>query len=161
MFLSFTPKKKEEEMFGKTEKCTICNKSVYATEKLNILGKTWHKWCFKCTVCGMSLTMKNYQATGGDPYCRAHYPAAGASEDRQKTSDGLHRNGKRKGKENNNQLTHPTTNNSPCSLSLTLPPPSSTTSSSKTLSLCCYRRQLPSRSCPHRSNRHEPNPWKR
>jgi hypothetical protein len=75
-------------MFGKTEKCTKCNKTVYAVEKLYILDKTWHKWCFKCEVCGMVLTMKNYAALGGVPYCKPHYPACGASEDRVKQGDG-------------------------------------------------------------------------
>eukprot|EP00008_Paramoeba_atlantica_P003840 CAMPEP_0201488180 /NCGR_PEP_ID=MMETSP0151_2-20130828/17478_1 /ASSEMBLY_ACC=CAM_ASM_000257 /TAXON_ID=200890 /ORGANISM="Paramoeba atlantica, Strain 621/1 / CCAP 1560/9" /LENGTH=137 /DNA_ID=CAMNT_0047873419 /DNA_START=206 /DNA_END=619 /DNA_ORIENTATION=+ len=31
--------------------------------------------------------MKNYQALSGNPYCKAHYPAAGHSEDRTKAGD--------------------------------------------------------------------------
>ena len=57
-----------------SEKCTKCGKTVYVVEKLEILGQVWHKWCFKCTTCGMALNMKNYSATGGKPYCKAHYP---------------------------------------------------------------------------------------
>eukprot|EP00007_Cunea_sp_BSH-02190019_P009384 CAMPEP_0174232474 /NCGR_PEP_ID=MMETSP0417-20130205/2751_1 /TAXON_ID=242541 /ORGANISM="Mayorella sp, Strain BSH-02190019" /LENGTH=155 /DNA_ID=CAMNT_0015310537 /DNA_START=93 /DNA_END=557 /DNA_ORIENTATION=- len=67
-------------MFGATQKCHKCGKTVYAVEKLNILDKTWHKWCFKCDTCQMTLTMKNYSAVGGVPYCKAHYPAPGASD---------------------------------------------------------------------------------
>jgi len=66
-----------------TEKCCKCGKSVYVVEKLAILEKVWHKACFKCTTCGMTLNMKNYAATGGWPYCKAHYPmptATGVSE---------------------------------------------------------------------------------
>tara|TARA_R110002050_G_scaffold70543_7_gene152032 strand:- start:584 stop:880 length:297 start_codon:yes stop_codon:yes gene_type:complete len=75
-------------MFGAKEKCHKCGKTVYAVEKLNILDKTWHKWCFKCATCDMTLTMKNYSATGGVPYCKAHYPAPGSSEDQVKTGEG-------------------------------------------------------------------------
>ena len=57
-----------------SEKCAQCGKTVYVVEKLAILNQTWHKWCFKCQVCNMTLTMKNYAATGGKPYCKAHYP---------------------------------------------------------------------------------------
>lgn len=36
--------------------------------------QTWHKGCFKCTVCGMALSMKNYKGYNKMPYCEAHYP---------------------------------------------------------------------------------------
>ena len=61
------------------EKCANCGKTVYVVEKLSILNKTWHKWCFKCATCNMTLNMKNYAATGGIPYCKAHYPMPKAS----------------------------------------------------------------------------------
>merc|ERR1712054_706429 len=60
------------------EKCTACGKTVYITEKLNILNQVWHRWCFRCQVCNTTLTMKTYQALGGKPYCRAHYPQPGS-----------------------------------------------------------------------------------
>merc|ERR1711988_1875311 len=44
------------------EKCTACGKTVYITEKLNILNQVWHRWCFRCQVCNTTLTMKTYQA---------------------------------------------------------------------------------------------------
>ncbi|GFO39572.1 LIM and sh3 domain protein 1, partial [Plakobranchus ocellatus] len=34
----------------------------------------WHKFCFKCEVCGMTLNMKNYKGYNKVPYCNAHYP---------------------------------------------------------------------------------------
>uniref|UniRef100_A0A1I8GPW7 LIM zinc-binding domain-containing Nebulette n=1 Tax=Macrostomum lignano TaxID=282301 RepID=A0A1I8GPW7_9PLAT len=34
----------------------------------------WHKGCFKCQVCGMTLNMKNYKGFEKKPYCGAHYP---------------------------------------------------------------------------------------
>uniref|UniRef100_A0A914WIK1 LIM and SH3 domain protein F42H10.3 n=1 Tax=Plectus sambesii TaxID=2011161 RepID=A0A914WIK1_9BILA len=39
----------------------------------------WHKQCFKCTVCGMTLNMKNYKGYEKMPYCDPHYPKAVAS----------------------------------------------------------------------------------
>ncbi|KAK3730549.1 hypothetical protein RRG08_006399 [Elysia crispata] len=36
--------------------------------------KVWHKFCFKCEACGMTLNMKNYKGYDKLPYCNAHYP---------------------------------------------------------------------------------------
>ncbi|XP_031572650.1 LIM and SH3 domain protein Lasp-like [Actinia tenebrosa] len=54
--------------------CAKCLKTVYPVEKLNCLDKIWHKGCFKCTECGMTLNMKNYKGYNKFPYCQAHYP---------------------------------------------------------------------------------------
>ncbi|XP_031564697.1 LIM and SH3 domain protein Lasp-like [Actinia tenebrosa] len=54
--------------------CSKCSKAVYPMEKLNCLDKFWHKTCFKCTVCNMTLNMKNYKGYNKMPYCAAHYP---------------------------------------------------------------------------------------
>lgn len=43
-------------------------------EKLNCLDKYWHKGCFTCESCNMTLTMKNYKGYNKLPYCNAHYP---------------------------------------------------------------------------------------
>ena len=40
-----------------------------------MLHKVWHKFCFKCAVCGRQLTLKTYEGFGGWPYCATHYPA--------------------------------------------------------------------------------------
>ncbi|KAI5097222.1 LIM and SH3 domain protein 1, partial [Silurus meridionalis] len=34
----------------------------------------WHKGCFSCEVCKMTLNMKNYKGFDKKPYCNAHYP---------------------------------------------------------------------------------------
>uniref|UniRef100_A0A8C2ED43 LIM zinc-binding domain-containing Nebulette-like n=1 Tax=Cyprinus carpio TaxID=7962 RepID=A0A8C2ED43_CYPCA len=34
----------------------------------------WHKGCFHCEVCKMTLNMKNYKGYDKKPYCNAHYP---------------------------------------------------------------------------------------
>lgn len=54
--------------------CSRCKKTVYPVEKLNCLDKYWHKGCFSCEVCKMTLTMKNYKGYNKLPYCSAHYP---------------------------------------------------------------------------------------
>ncbi|KAK9397061.1 LIM and SH3 domain protein 1 [Crotalus adamanteus] len=54
--------------------CARCGKIVYPTEKVNCLDKYWHKACFHCEVCKMTLNMKNYKGYEKKPYCNAHYP---------------------------------------------------------------------------------------
>ncbi|XP_072522761.1 LIM and SH3 domain protein 1-like [Salminus brasiliensis] len=54
--------------------CSRCNKIVYPTEKVNCLDKYWHKGCFSCEVCKMTLNMKNYKGFDKKPYCSQHYP---------------------------------------------------------------------------------------
>ncbi|KAE9556007.1 hypothetical protein FO519_000753 [Halicephalobus sp. NKZ332] len=56
-----------------------CGKTVYPLEELKCLDKVWHKQCFKCTVCGMTLNMKNYKGYEKRPYCEPHYPKTVAS----------------------------------------------------------------------------------
>ncbi|KAL3124106.1 hypothetical protein niasHT_004695 [Heterodera trifolii] len=51
-----------------------CGKTVYPLEELKCLDKVWHKTCFKCTDCGMILSMKSYKGYDKKPYCQAHYP---------------------------------------------------------------------------------------
>ncbi|KAJ6248009.1 lim and sh3 domain protein lasp [Anaeramoeba flamelloides] len=55
-------------------KCFACGKTVYQTEVLKILGREYHKRCFRCKTCNRVLTMKSYKALDGNPYCQAHYP---------------------------------------------------------------------------------------
>uniref|UniRef100_W5ULZ9 LIM and SH3 domain protein 1 n=1 Tax=Ictalurus punctatus TaxID=7998 RepID=W5ULZ9_ICTPU len=57
--------------------CSRCNKVVYPTEKVNCLDKYWHKGCFSCEVCKMTLNMKNYKGFDKKPYCGQHYPKTG------------------------------------------------------------------------------------
>uniref|UniRef100_A0AAY3ZWQ2 LIM and SH3 domain protein 1 n=1 Tax=Denticeps clupeoides TaxID=299321 RepID=A0AAY3ZWQ2_9TELE len=54
--------------------CGRCNRVVYPTEKINCLDKYWHKGCFSCEVCKLTLNMKNYQGFDKKPYCSQHYP---------------------------------------------------------------------------------------
>lgn len=61
------------------KKCARCDKTVYPIEELKCLDKIWHKQCFKCQVCNMTLNMRNYKGFNKDPYCEAHIPKAKAT----------------------------------------------------------------------------------
>ncbi|KAK2718909.1 hypothetical protein QYM36_006053, partial [Artemia franciscana] len=39
----------------------------------------WHKTCFKCQTCGMTLNMKTYKGFNKLPYCEAHIPKVKAT----------------------------------------------------------------------------------
>ncbi|XP_073437942.1 nebulette isoform X6 [Dendrobates tinctorius] len=54
--------------------CARCGRVVYPTEKVNCLDKYWHKGCFHCEICKMTLNMNNYKGYDKKPYCNAHYP---------------------------------------------------------------------------------------
>lgn len=41
---------------------------------MNCLDKYWHKGCFSCEVCKLTLNMKTYQGFDKKPYCSMHYP---------------------------------------------------------------------------------------
>ncbi|PRP87730.1 cysteine-rich protein 1-like [Planoprotostelium fungivorum] len=61
-----------------SEKCGKCGKTAYPTEKVNSIGKAWHKACFKCTQCNSSLQLGSEAAHEGKPYCkRCHQSAFG------------------------------------------------------------------------------------
>ncbi|XP_050035148.1 LIM and SH3 domain protein F42H10.3 isoform X4 [Dermacentor andersoni] len=59
-----------------SKKCARCEKTVYPLEELKCLDKIWHKGCFKCQECGMTLNMKTYKGFNKLPYCSAHCPQA-------------------------------------------------------------------------------------
>ncbi|KAF6773522.1 hypothetical protein AHF37_07665 [Paragonimus kellicotti] len=43
----------------KSEKCVRCSKPVYANERIEAGDKVWHRLCFRCSVCEMSLNLDN------------------------------------------------------------------------------------------------------
>lgn len=61
--------------FGGTPKCAACDKSAYANESVKAIGQSWHKTCFKCTMCskGMGADAANACDNEGQPYCKACY----------------------------------------------------------------------------------------
>jgi hypothetical protein len=45
--------------------CDVCGKGVYAMEKLEADGRTFHKTCFRCTVCNKAMALGNFAALEG------------------------------------------------------------------------------------------------
>jgi len=62
-----------------SQKCATCGKTAYPLESLTAVEKTYHKICFKCDVCGMSLNLKNYKGVQGKVYCYTHTPVERSS----------------------------------------------------------------------------------
>jgi len=56
----------------KTSKCAVCTRSVYAMEKLEVEGVSFHKTCFKCETCKRALSAGNYASLQGKYYCKPH-----------------------------------------------------------------------------------------
>ena len=54
--------------------CPVCSKAVYPTERIRALRSNFHKACFRCSVCSVSLSIKNFQSYEGTLYCKAHLP---------------------------------------------------------------------------------------
>lgn len=54
----------------KTEKCTVCAKSVYAQERLSADEKVFHKACFKCSECKKTLALGNYASMDAKTFCK-------------------------------------------------------------------------------------------
>jgi len=57
-----------------TKPCTACGKGVYPLEQISAGAKIYHKICFKCEVCKITLNLKNSQEKGGQLYCNQHVP---------------------------------------------------------------------------------------
>jgi hypothetical protein len=50
---------KKKMVFGTTEKCARCTKTVYAAEKVTAANKSYHKLCFTCSTCNKALNSLN------------------------------------------------------------------------------------------------------
>lgn len=55
--------------------CERCSKTVYPVEKLKFLDKAWHKGCFRCQTCNVTLNLKTVKGYNKIPYCVVHYPS--------------------------------------------------------------------------------------
>lgn len=64
---------KTGESLGGAEKCSRCNKSVYAAEKIIAAGKVWHRSCFRCAKCGKGLESTTVTDKEGEIYCKGCY----------------------------------------------------------------------------------------
>jgi hypothetical protein len=53
---------------GAKEVCVVCEKRVYATERLAVDGLVFHKPCLRCAHCKRVLTPSTYAALSGKFY---------------------------------------------------------------------------------------------
>ena len=60
-------------------KCAVCNKTAYPLESTKAGDKTYHKSCFKCSVCRCHLNVSSFRVSQGQIYCPLHVPAAKAT----------------------------------------------------------------------------------
>ncbi|EGG18084.1 LIM-type zinc finger-containing protein [Cavenderia fasciculata] len=60
-------------------KCGACQKTAYPLESIVANDKSYHKGCFKCAVCKMTLNVKNFKLSDGQLYCAVHTPKATAT----------------------------------------------------------------------------------
>jgi uncharacterized protein YktA (UPF0223 family) len=67
------PKQVNVEPAVDPTKCSVCNKTVYAMEKIEADKKIYHKACFKCMHCKSILKLGNYTANDGQIYCKPHF----------------------------------------------------------------------------------------
>lgn len=55
--------------YGGAAKCMRCNKSVYMADEVLAAGGKWHKICFKCKECNVSLSSNTVSENKGEVYC--------------------------------------------------------------------------------------------
>ncbi|CAF2397323.1 unnamed protein product [Rotaria sp. Silwood2] len=67
------PKQISAESAVDPNKCSVCNKTVYAMEKIEADKKIYHKSCFKCMHCKSILKLGNFTANDGQIYCKPHF----------------------------------------------------------------------------------------
>jgi hypothetical protein len=65
--------KRSSWMNQQKEECEVCNKTVYAMERLEADKLVYHKTCFKCSVCNKTLGVGTYAALQGVIYCKVHF----------------------------------------------------------------------------------------
>jgi len=58
------------------KKCSVCDKTAYPLESVEAGGKTWHKLCFKCSQCKITLNVASFKAHEGGVFCSGCVPRA-------------------------------------------------------------------------------------
>ncbi|RXW18412.1 hypothetical protein EST38_g7448 [Candolleomyces aberdarensis] len=54
---------------GTTPVCPKCSKNVYFAEQVKAVGKTYHKFCLRCTECTTTLDSTKLRDHDGEPFC--------------------------------------------------------------------------------------------
>uniref|UniRef100_A0A8C4WQI1 F-actin monooxygenase n=1 Tax=Eptatretus burgeri TaxID=7764 RepID=A0A8C4WQI1_EPTBU len=60
---------------GGSDVCYFCKQRVYVMERLSAEGKFFHRGCFKCDYCGVTLRLGNFafDVEEGKFYCKPHF----------------------------------------------------------------------------------------
>ena len=56
--------------------CAVCGKPVYQMEFVGATDKAFHRWCFRCCVCRITLSPTNFATIADKYYCTVHYERA-------------------------------------------------------------------------------------
>lgn len=64
-----SPKSPTSEV-GTSNKCTVCNKTVYPMEQTVAESKIFHKLCFRCKTCNKALSLGGYASMEGLFFCK-------------------------------------------------------------------------------------------
>ena len=65
--------RKNPKFTPQAPKCAKCAKNVYMAEELRAANKTFHKLCFKCTLCNKLLEPNILTEHQGDLFCKNCY----------------------------------------------------------------------------------------
>lgn len=66
-------RRKKINLGGGNEFCAGCGKVVYKMEKIVALGRAWHRPCYSCTKCKITLLPHIEYEVEHQPYCKHHY----------------------------------------------------------------------------------------
>ncbi|MEQ2294267.1 hypothetical protein AMECASPLE_002250 [Ameca splendens] len=68
------PEPAETVLMMNSEQCYFCRKMVYAVERISAEGTFFHRSCFTCYKCGITLRLGGYafDKTSGKFYCEMH-----------------------------------------------------------------------------------------
>ena len=55
------------------EECANCGRRVFLAERIQVENRVFHRSCFRCMVCNMTLRPGAHRFDGGQFYCASHY----------------------------------------------------------------------------------------
>lgn len=66
------------------EECANCGRRVFLAERMQVETRVFHRSCFRCMVCNLTLRPGAHRFDGGQFYCSAHYTTMKRSRDIKK-----------------------------------------------------------------------------
>merc|ERR1719231_1058921 len=62
-----------------SNKCYVCGKTAYPLESYSAADNTFHKLCFRCKECNLTLNVSSFKAFQGSVYCSKCVPKPSAT----------------------------------------------------------------------------------